>query len=45
MKEFQLNGKVRETFGKKETKMLRKEGLVPCNIYGEKKNADSLPEA
>lgn len=45
MKEFQLNGKVRETFGKKETKMLRKEGLVPCNIYGEKKNADGLPEA
>ena len=35
MKEFALNGQKRETVGKKATRLLRKEGLVPCNIYGE----------
>ncbi len=35
MKEFALTGKKRETVGKKASKMMRKEGLVPCNIYGE----------
>ena len=37
MKEFALAGKKREAVGKKATKALRKEGLVPCNLYGEKK--------
>ena len=37
MKEFQLNGQLRTDFGKKASKMMRKEGLIPCNIYGEKK--------
>ena len=45
MKEFSLKGKLREATGKKASKMMRKEGLVPCNIYGEKKNAEGLPEA
>jgi len=36
MKEFALNGQKRETVGKKASKLLRKEGLVPCNLYGEK---------
>ncbi|MCR5130578.1 MAG: 50S ribosomal protein L25/general stress protein Ctc [Prevotella sp.] len=37
MKEFTLNGQKRETVGKKAARLLRKEGLIPCNIYGEKK--------
>lgn len=45
MKEFALNGKVRTEVGKKATKELRKEGYVPCNLYGEKKDADGKPEA
>ena len=35
MKEFALNVQKRETVGKKASRLLRKEGLVPCNIYGE----------
>ena len=35
----------RETTGKKATKQLRKEGLVPCNIYGESKDANGKPAA
>jgi large subunit ribosomal protein L25 len=45
MKEFALKGQKRETVGKKATKELRKEGLVPCNLYGEKKGEDGKPEA
>ena len=37
MKEFALNGKARTEVGKKATKELRKQGYVPCNLYGEKK--------
>ena len=36
MKEISVNGQKRETVGKKASKLLRKEGLVPCNLYGEK---------
>ena len=35
----------RATTGKKAAKELRKEGLVPCNLYGEKKGENGLPEA
>ena len=45
MKEFQLNGQLRTDFGKKASKMMRKEGLIPCNIYGEKKGEHGRPEA
>ena len=45
MKEIAINGQKRETTGKKASKLMRKEGLVPCNLYGEKKNANGLPEA
>ncbi len=45
MKEISVNGKKRTDVGKKATRLLRKEGYVPCNLYGEKKNADGLPEA
>ena len=44
MKEFALNGQKRETVGKKASRLLRKEGLVPCNIYGEHKE-DGKPKA
>ena len=36
MKEFSVSGQKRATTGKKAAKELRKEGLVPCNLYGEK---------
>ena len=45
MREISINGQVREGLGKKASKMLRKEGLIPCNLYGEKKDANGLPEA
>jgi large subunit ribosomal protein L25 len=34
MKEINVTGQKRETLGKKASKELRKEGLVPCNLYG-----------
>ncbi|WP_294920620.1 50S ribosomal protein L25/general stress protein Ctc [uncultured Prevotella sp.] len=34
MKEINVTGQKREALGKKASKALRKEGLVPCNIYG-----------
>ena len=45
MKEISINGQKREATGKKASKLMRKEGLVPCNLYGEKKDANGAPEA
>ena len=45
MREIVINGQQRETTGKKASKLMRKEGLVPCNMYGEKKDEKGLPEA
>ena len=45
MKEFALSGHKRETVGNKASKDLRKQGLVPCNLYGEKIGEDGKPEA
>jgi len=45
MKEINVNGKKREATGKKASKLQRKEGLVPCNLYGEDKNEKGLPVA
>jgi large subunit ribosomal protein L25 len=45
MKEISINGQKREATGKKASKLQRKEGLVPCNLYGEEKGANGLPEA
>lgn len=45
MLEINLSGTKRAATGKKATKMMRKEGLVPCNIYGEKNGENGLPEA
>ena len=45
MKEVSVKGQKRAATGKKASKLLRKEGLVPCNLYGEKKGENGLPEA
>ena len=45
MKEINVSGQKRTDVGKKASKLLRKEGLVPCNLYGEKKGENGLPEA
>lgn len=34
MKHFELNGNVRNVGGKPAIKAFRKQGLVPCNLYG-----------
>ena len=38
MREFSINGSVRANLGKKATKEVRKNGLVPCVMYGEKRD-------
>ena len=45
MKEISISGQKREDLGKKASKALRKEGFVPCNLYGEKKDDKGLPIA
>ena len=45
MLEINLSGKKRTATGKKASKIMRKEGVVPCNLYGEKKGENGLPEA
>ena len=45
MKEIAINGQKREATGKKASKLMRKEGLIPCNLYGETKGQNGLPEA
>ena len=34
MKEIDVTGQKRTDLGKKASKTLRKEGFIPCNIYG-----------
>ena len=34
MKTFELKGEIRDDFGKKAARAFRKEGLIPCVIYG-----------
>jgi len=45
MKEISVKGQKREATGKKATKLMRKEGLIPCNLYGEVKGENGLPVA
>ena len=45
MKEITLNGVKRAETGKKASKDLRKQGFIPCNIYGEAKGENGLPVA
>ncbi len=45
MKEIDVKGQKRSETGKKASKLLRKEGLVPCNLYGEAKDENGNPKA
>lgn len=45
MKSISICGTSRTDLGKKATKEVRKAGLVPCVMYGEKKDANGAPEA
>ena len=45
MKEINVTGQKRNDTGKKASKLLRKEGLIPCNIYGEKQGENGAPVA
>ena len=45
MLEISLNGQKRADLGKKASREARKQGLIPCNIYGEKKDEKGLPVA
>ncbi len=45
MKSIDIKGTVRTETGKKATKQLRKEGGVPCNLYGEARGENGLPVA
>ncbi len=38
MKTIEIKGSLREELGKKNSKLIRKEGNVPCVIYGKEKN-------
>lgn len=45
MKEINVTGQKRTGTGKKASKVLRKEGMIPCNLYGEAKGENGLPLA
>jgi large subunit ribosomal protein L25 len=38
MKKIEIKGKLRTELGKRATRELRKQGMVPCNLYGGEKN-------
>ena len=44
MKEISITGQKREALGKKASKAIRKQGMIPCNLYGEEKK-DGKPVA
>ena len=43
MLEINVSGQKRSDLGKKASKLVRKEGLIPCNLYGEKRGENGLP--
>lgn len=45
MLEINVKGQKRSGLGKKASKDIRKQGLIPCNIYGIKKGENGLPQA
>ena len=45
MKEINVAGQKRTDLGKKASKQLRKQGIVPCNLYGETKDEQGAPAA
>lgn len=45
MKSIDVKGTARTATGKKAASELRKSGLIPCNLYGEKRDEKGLPVA
>lgn len=45
MKEITVKGQKRTATGKKATRELRKQGYVPCNLYGEARDENGIPKA
>ncbi len=45
MKSIDVKGTARVAGGKKAAKNIRKQGLIPCNLYGEAKGENGLPVA
>lgn len=45
MKQIAISGAQRANVGKKATKEIRNNGLVPCVLYGELKDENGLPQA
>lgn len=45
MKSIDVKGTARNEFGKKAAKELRKQNLIPCNLYGEERDEKGLPVA
>jgi len=45
MLEINVAGQKRSDLGKKASKEMRKQGLVPCNVYGIEKDENGLPKA
>jgi large subunit ribosomal protein L25 len=45
MKEIAISGKARTELGKKASTIIRREGLVPCVIYGVEKDENGCPKA
>ena len=45
MKSIDVKGTVRTATGKKAAREIRKNGGVPCNLYGEAKGENGLPVA
>ena len=45
MKEIEVKASLRPATGKVATREMRKQGLVPCNLYGEAKDENGLPVA
>ncbi|MBR4841882.1 MAG: 50S ribosomal protein L25/general stress protein Ctc [Bacteroidaceae bacterium] len=45
MKSINVKGTARNEFGKKGAKALRKQNLIPCNLYGVEKDDKGLPVA
>ena len=43
MKEITINAKVRTELGKKSSRDLRRQGLVPSVVYGVERGSDNLP--
>lgn len=45
MKQINVTGTLRSDAGKRSARQVRREGAIPCNIYGIKKGENGLPEA